>query len=70
MVVTGITLPNLSEDPVWQILQQEFIALLDDLTGDLNYIDRVLIIKALLSHPECLHVEQLYFIPQTPVLLA
>ena len=69
MVVTGITLPNLSEDPVWQILQQEFIALLDDLTGDPNYIDRVLIIKALLAHPECLQVEQLYFVPRKRALL-
>jgi len=64
MALTEITLPNLSEDPVWQILQEELSNLLDELTEDPKYRDHVILIRALLAHPQCLKVEQLYFVPQ------
>jgi hypothetical protein len=65
MAATEMTLPNLSEDPLWQILQQELINLLDELTEDPKYREHVTLIRALLAHPRCLKVEQLYFVPQT-----
>jgi len=64
MAVPEINLPNLSEHPVWQILQEELTTLLDELTGDPKYSDHMTLIRALLVHPQCIRVEQLYFIPQ------
>ena len=54
MAVTVMSLLNLSEDVVWQMLQEELTTLLDDLLGDPKYIDRVILIRALPAHPECL----------------
>jgi len=64
MATTQMTLPNLSEDPLWQILQEEFSVLLTDLTDDPKYQKRVARIRELLSHLQYLQVEQIYFVPQ------
>jgi hypothetical protein len=64
MAVTEMTLPNLSEDPLWQILHEELSNLLDELTEDPKYREHVTLIRALLAHPQCLRAEQLYFVPQ------
>ena len=37
---------------------------LHELTEDPNFNDRVTLIRAPLAHPQCLKVEQLYFVPQ------
>ena len=60
-----MTLSNLSEDPLWQILEKELSLLLTDLADDPNYTERVRLIRGLLAHPQCLHVEQVYFVPQS-----
>jgi len=36
------------------MLQEELTTLLDDLLGDPKYTDRVILIRALPAHPECL----------------
>jgi hypothetical protein len=41
MAVTEMTLPNLSEDPLWQVLQEELISLLDELTEAPKYREHV-----------------------------
>ena len=64
MATKELTLPNLDTDPLWQILKEEMSLLLTDLTDDPKYKERVSRIRALLAHPNCIQVEQVYFVPQ------
>jgi hypothetical protein len=64
MAVSQMVLPNLSEDPLRQILHQELAQLLVDLGTDPKYKERVVFIKALLADPQFLKVEQIYFVPE------
>jgi hypothetical protein len=64
-LATGeMVLPNLSEDPLWQVLHQELSLLLVDLGRDPKYKERVGYIKTLLADPRFLKVEQVYFVPK------
>jgi hypothetical protein len=63
MATKELTLPNLSEDPLWQILHAELSVLLADLDDDPKYKERMTRIRGLLAHPQCLQVEQVYFVP-------
>jgi hypothetical protein len=64
MATKELTLPNLSTDPLWQILQDDLSVLLADLGDDPKYKERVSRIRALLAHPQFLQVEQIYFVPR------
>jgi hypothetical protein len=59
-----MVLPNLSEDPLWQVLHDELSLLLVDLGSDPKYKERVRYIKTLLADPRFLRVEQVYFVPE------
>ena len=58
------TLPNLSTDPLWQILKEESSLLLAELADDPKYKERVRRISILLAHPEFLQVDQIYYVPK------
>jgi len=62
MALSEIVLPNLSTDPLWQILQDELSFLLSDLADDPKYRKRVDRIRALRGY---LQVEQIYYVPHT-----
>jgi hypothetical protein len=64
MAESQMVLPNLSEDPLWQVLQRELALLLVDLGSDPKYKERVGYIKTLLANPRFLRVEQVYFVPE------
>jgi hypothetical protein len=64
MAVGQMILPNLSEDPLWEVLHQELSLLLVELGSDPKYKDRVVFIKTLLADPRFLKVEQIYFVPE------
>ena len=59
-----MTFENLCEDPIWQILQKQLSLLLTDLANEPKYKERIIRIRALLAHPHCLRVDQVYFVPQ------
>jgi hypothetical protein len=59
-----VVLPNLGEDPLWQVLHQELSLLLVDLGSDPKYKEQVGYIKSLLADPRFLKVEQVYFVPE------
>lgn len=63
MATTELALPNLSEDRLWQVLQEEVSALLTELSEDPKHQVRVTRIRVLLAHPQCLQVEQIFFAP-------
>jgi hypothetical protein len=64
MAQDQMVLPNLSEDPLWQVLHDELSLLLVDLGSDPKYKERVRYIKTLLADPRFLRVEQVYFVPE------